>query len=389
MEPLLTTPNKSAPSLSDILASTQANPLKLGMSGDAIKWIQIALKFPDSDVTGVYDEKTVSALKEYIRKSFPDVLAHDDHDHDVVSAPPPTPSALEPTPSVPAVTEVKLPPPPFSKVGASLEQASKIVLRTVGQSTWQPAPLLVEVENGGKVLKRGMKGPAVARVQVLLKIHPNDQDGIFGGVLEQIVAHFRRHFLGDKTDILIVDRTTLFKLYDLSKELEDLGDAYNADGYENKVRQTISVIDLPKQYWNNPNRSPPVAAQPAVTRSLHLMAKAAKKEIGVRLTVRNGFRTNQEQIELYEDFLAGRGNPANQPGTSNHQMGVSFDINVTSKNDPLYIWLTKRALGFGFLNDVKREIWHWTFFYPPIAGLKAAQLAEAELAAIPIQKSNL
>ena len=40
----------------------------------------------------------------------------------------------------------------------------------------------------------------------------------------------------------------------------------------------------------------------------------------------SAYRTYEQQSELYNAFLAGYGAPANQPGTSSHELGTAVDV---------------------------------------------------------------
>jgi peptidoglycan hydrolase-like protein with peptidoglycan-binding domain len=82
-------------------------------------------------------------------------------------------------------------------------------------------------------------------------------------------------------------------------------------------------------------------------------------QAGVRLGVESGFRTYQRQAELYDDYLAGVGNPANPPGWSNHQNGIALDLNTHDAG--VFGWLTKNAGKYGFVRTVPSEIWHWEY----------------------------
>lgn len=100
------------------------------------------------------------------------------------------------------------------------------------------------------------------------------------------------------------------------------------------------------------------------------MQKAAAAE-GVNLQVISGFRTMEEQTELYNLYVAGKGNLAARPGYSNHQQGLSADLNTGGWLTPAYRWLLGNASRFGFRNDVKTEHWHWTWSGGAVAGLGA------------------
>ena len=105
--------------------------------------------------------------------------------------------------------------------------------------------------------------------------------------------------------------------------------------------------------------------------------QAAAKSAGISLEVVSGFRTQEEQTTLYARYKAGTGNLAAPPGYSNHQGGLSLDLNTGGKSTPAYLWLKENAARFGFKNDVPSEHWHWTFqgaasFSGALAGLGAA-----------------
>jgi LAS superfamily LD-carboxypeptidase LdcB len=85
---------------------------------------------------------------------------------------------------------------------------------------------------------------------------------------------------------------------------------------------------------------------------------------GVELKVNYGFRTQEQQRELRRR----NGRRAARPGFSDHQLGISVDIAGTRervgrhwRKTPLFFWLMREAPRFGFVNDVKREPWHWTW----------------------------
>lgn len=91
--------------------------------------------------------------------------------------------------------------------------------------------------------------------------------------------------------------------------------------------------------------------------------RACAESDGVPLRVVTAFRTNEEQAELYRRYKAGTGNLAAPPGYSNHQLGLSVDIDTSGqyRQSLQYAWLDKYAHVFGFKNDVSSEAWHWTY----------------------------
>lgn len=91
---------------------------------------------------------------------------------------------------------------------------------------------------------------------------------------------------------------------------------------------------------------------------------AAAKADDVTVAINSGFRSYPEQKALWEGFQKGLPgfNLAAQPGSSNHQNGVAFDIAVAGADgNEVYDWLKKHATGFGFVRTVNREPWHWEF----------------------------
>jgi len=72
------------------------------------------------------------------------------------------------------------------------------------------------------------------------------------------------------------------------------------------------------------------------------------------------------QIELYASYKFGTGNLAASPGTSNHQSGLSVDLNnCGSGNTAFYRWMDTNAPKYNIVNDGKNfsqvEHWHWTY----------------------------
>lgn len=90
--------------------------------------------------------------------------------------------------------------------------------------------------------------------------------------------------------------------------------------------------------------------------------KAAARRAGVTLSPVSGFRTMAQQKSLYAAYRAGRGNLAARPGYSNHQGGLSVDVQTNgSYSSAAYRWLARHGRQYGFVNDVRTEPWHWTY----------------------------
>ncbi|WP_380169272.1 D-alanyl-D-alanine carboxypeptidase family protein [Jannaschia sp. R86511] len=86
---------------------------------------------------------------------------------------------------------------------------------------------------------------------------------------------------------------------------------------------------------------------------------AAAKRAGVTVGVTDSYRSYEAQVDvarrkgLYKD-----GGLAAVPGTSNHGWGLSVDLDLNGKAQA---WMRENADRFGFVEDVPREPWHWTF----------------------------
>jgi LAS superfamily LD-carboxypeptidase LdcB len=46
------------------------------------------------------------------------------------------------------------------------------------------------------------------------------------------------------------------------------------------------------------------------------------------------------------------------PGTSNHGWGLSVDLDLDATAQA---WMRQNGARYGFVEDVPREPWHWTF----------------------------
>lgn len=83
----------------------------------------------------------------------------------------------------------------------------------------------------------------------------------------------------------------------------------------------------------------------------------------------SGYRSNQQQEELYRLYQEGKGNLAAPPGYSNHQMGESVDENNINPGKPLQYnrekdeWLSANCGAFGWKRDGLSfgEPWHMTY----------------------------
>ncbi|WP_307843933.1 M15 family metallopeptidase [Sanguibacter suaedae] len=86
---------------------------------------------------------------------------------------------------------------------------------------------------------------------------------------------------------------------------------------------------------------------------------AAAKADGVTIGITDSYRTYESQVDLAQrKGLYSQGGLAAKPGTSDHGWGLSVDLNLDSK---ALAWMRANGASMGFVEDVPREPWHWTF----------------------------
>ena len=120
---------------------------------------------------------------------------------------------------------------------------------------------------------------------------------------------------------------------------------------------------------------------------LQRMFDAARAD-GLQLFVREGYRTSEEQQQILDKKIAAFENEGNSrkeaeklakewvsiPGTSEHELGLSVDINAdtsVSSRDSVYTWLAENAHRYGFIKrypsdkteitGISNEPWHYRY----------------------------
>lgn len=136
-------------------------------------------------------------------------------------------------------------------------------------------------------------------------------------------------------------------------------DARTATGYRKGHKTKIELV-----------RVSGVELEARTARAFRAMASAARKK-GIVLAIRSGFRSHEEQKQLYRDYRRGWGHLAARPGYSNHQSGRALDIDIDEYK--VYEWLKQNARDFGFRRTVRREAWHWEY----VGGERAARRGTA------------
>jgi zinc D-Ala-D-Ala carboxypeptidase len=116
-------------------------------------------------------------------------------------------------------------------------------------------------------------------------------------------------------------------------------------------------------------RIPPTALQPIDASGSHrLWAPAAAAftaleadaaRAGIRIGVTDSYRPYEVQERLArEKGLYAKGGLAATPGTSNHGWGLAVDLRLDAAGQA---WMREHAWRYGFVEDVPREPWHWTY----------------------------
>jgi hypothetical protein len=80
---------------------------------------------------------------------------------------------------------------------------------------------------------------------------------------------------------------------------------------------------------------------------------------GVTIGVTDSYRDYATQVRLVDEKgLYSQGGLAAAPGTSNHGWGVAVDLDL---DDRAQAWMRSNGWRYGFVEDVPREPWHWTY----------------------------
>ena len=100
-----------------------------------------------------------------------------------------------------------------------------------------------------------------------------------------------------------------------------------------------------------------VPLDPAAASSFEAMRQASLSQFGVDLYpggLLSGYRTYEQQANLYDLFLSGQGAPANPPGTSSHEYGAAVDL-----AEPVMRDIVDQIGGsYGWAATIPSEWWH-------------------------------
>ena len=87
--------------------------------------------------------------------------------------------------------------------------------------------------------------------------------------------------------------------------------------------------------------------------------RADASAAGVDIGVTDSYRSYDAQVDVARrKGLYSQGGLAATPGTSDHGWGMSLDLDLDGR---ALSWMRANAGRYGFVEDVPREPWHWTF----------------------------
>ncbi|GIF11726.1 D-alanyl-D-alanine carboxypeptidase-like protein [Actinoplanes teichomyceticus] len=96
---------------------------------------------------------------------------------------------------------------------------------------------------------------------------------------------------------------------------------------------------------------------PAAESLTRLVADARRD--GVKIGITDSYRPYAEQVDLVRrKGLYSQGGLAARPGTSEHGWGMATDLDLNSE---ALAWMRKNADRYGFVENTRREPWHWAF----------------------------
>ena len=86
---------------------------------------------------------------------------------------------------------------------------------------------------------------------------------------------------------------------------------------------------------------------------------ADARRAGVTLPVSDSYRSLDEQAAMVDrEGSYAEGGLAAEPGTSAHGWGLAVDLDLNARSSK---WMRDNASKYGFVEDVAREPWHWTY----------------------------
>jgi LysM repeat protein len=101
----------------------------------------------------------------------------------------------------------------------------------------------------------------------------------------------------------------------------------------------------------------PAQLAPAAASSWNSMRDASLSQYGADLYPGgplSAYRTYDQQAYLYDQYLSGKGAPANPPGTSTHELGIAVDVATASMRSII----DQIGGAYGWMATIPTEWWH-------------------------------
>ena len=106
-----------------------------------------------------------------------------------------------------------------------------------------------------------------------------------------------------------------------------------------------------------PSPSGELHLDPVAADSWNAMRDDSLNNLGVDLYPAgsvSAYRTPEQQQELYDLYLSGQGAPANPPGSSTHELGISVDLADPIMRDAV----DQIGSAYGWMATIPSEWWH-------------------------------
>ena len=154
-------------------------------------------------------------------------------------------------------------------------------------------------------------------------------------------------------------------------------------GHQRRARYKLNSKGIPTDLAAYGNGKIPAASLEKVGATGHkLWAPAAEqltsmiadaKKDGVTIGITDSYRSYDEQVDLAKrKGLYSQGGLAARPGTSDHGWGMAADLDL---NAAALSWMRANGEKYGFVENVPRETWHWTYAPRSLLGLQARQIS--------------
>ena len=134
-------------------------------------------------------------------------------------------------------------------------------------------------------------------------------------------------------------------------------DAYLIEGETISVPAATAATSSTAGLGHIPSPYGELHLEPAAADSWNAMREDSVANYGVDLYPAgpaSAYRTPEQQQELYDLYLSGKGPPANPPGTSTHESGTAVDVAEPAMRDVI----DQIGGGYGWSGTIPSEWWH-------------------------------